>query len=868
MGERMDATAGEPSRFGERLRALREAAGLTQEELAERAGLTAGGEGALERGDRRRPYSHTVRALATALGLSEAAGAEFIRSTRKPGGAALPPTAVGTTLALPIPVTSLVGRAREIAEIGGLLGRDGLRLLTLTGPGGVGKTRLAIEVGAQLAGDFPDGVAFVPLAPLVDPALVVPAIAQALGVRETAGRPLHEALRAYLGDRQMLVVLDNFEHLLTAASAVASFLTAGPHSTLLVTSRAPLHLSGEQEYPVAPLALPAASSETAAALGTSPAVALFVERAGAADPSFTLTDRNAAAVAELCRRLDGLPLAIELAAARVKLFTPHALLSRLTSRLWLLTGGARDLPDRQRTLRDAIAWSHDLLSPAEQELFRRLAVFAGGVDLEAAEAVLAGLGGASADATEALEGLAALVDGSLLRREDGVDGEPRFGMLETVREYALEQLAASGEADVVRQAHATYFLALAERADAQILGPDQVAWLDRLEAEHDNLRAALAWADVRGRDELLMRLAGELARFWRFRWHRSEGQRWLDRALARGDGKATAWWAKVLLGAGIMASMRRDYPQAAELHREALAIYRGLGDRWATARVLLHLGEAVGGLDDAVQAQAMFSESLDMFRELGEQALASLVLKNLGQLARRRGDAAAATALFEESLVMSHDAGFAWGRAETLLLLAGVTRDQGNRVRATEFLAEALTLYGQQGDKEGMALAVDALAAIVGERGWPERAARLFGVAAALHESAEVGPFTSRGNGERGEEAIRSSLGGPAFADAVAAGRTLAAGQVGTGVAALVAELAAVPAPLSAPAPTGLPAGLTEREADVLRLVALGLTNHEVADRLFLSRRTVDTHLHRVYEKLGVSGRAAATRFAVEHKLA
>jgi predicted ATPase/DNA-binding CsgD family transcriptional regulator/DNA-binding XRE family transcriptional regulator len=867
----MDATAGESSEFGEQLRAHREAAGLTQEELAERAGLTAQGVGALERGDRRRPYPHTVRSLADALGLSEYERTRLSRATPKRGSVASP-LQTATTPMLPVSPRPLLGREREINDLRDMLGRPEPRLLTLTGTGGVGKTRLAIEVATEVTAVFQDGVAFVSLASLADPALVVPTVAQALGLREAAGRTVCDVLHTSLRDKHMLLVLDNFEHVLDAAPEVADLLATSTRLRVLATSRAPLRLRSEQEYLVAPLALPQpnGTSEIAATIEASAAVALFVERAQATDPTFALTDQNAVAVAEVCRWLDGVPLAIELAAARIKLFTPHALLSRLTNRLWLLIGGARDLPDRQRTMRDAIAWSHDLLAPNEQALFRRLAVFAGGFDLDAAEAVCGSWRVTHSPSPitpdpshSAFEGIASLFDNSMLVRSMGPGRETRFRMLETIREYALEQLAASGEAESIRQAHADFFLALAEQADAHLLEPSQAAWLERLEAEHDNMRVALAWADDQRQPEVLLRLAGALARFWRFHWHRSEGSRWLERALAWDNTAPTTWRAKALIGAGVMANMGRDYLKAATLHREALAMYRELGDRWATARALMHLGEALGGQGDTEQARVLFEESLTLFRDLGEEPLATLVLKNLGQLANRRGDITQATELLKEALELSKEAEFAWGRAEVLMLLGDVTRDRDDQAQASSMFAEALALYGEQGDKEGMARTLGALAAIAGECGRPERAARLFGAAASLHEAAGLDPATSL----PGEADFPPVLDVMAFADVITAGRELGVQEALEEAASLAAELERESVTMRTQVSDSPPAGLTPREVDVLRLVAAGLTNNEIADRLFLSRRTVDTHLQRIYGKLGASGRAAATRFAVKQGL-
>lgn len=448
---------------------------------------------------------------------------------------------------LPSQPTPLIGRQRELQTVCGLLTRDDVRLVTLTGPGGTGKTRLGLEVAATLADRVRDGVAFVDLAPLDDPTMLIPSIAERLGVRDTGRRPLLELLTAHLCDRRLLLFLDNFDRIVSGATAVADLLGSCPILRILVTSRTPLHLRGEHDYPVPPLAVPEPGVRlTPDELSASPSVELFVQRVSDLDPAFVLNDANAATVAEICRRLDGLPLAIELAAARAKLLSPEAMLGRLDYRLSLLTVGARDLPDRHRTLRDTIAWSYDLLDQDGQRLFRRLSIFVGGFTLEAAGAIDIGADGAASNDPGAsasavstqpscLDMVGSLVDGSLLRRQDGVAGVPRYAMLDTIREYGLERLALAGEDVAIRRRHLAWCTAFVEYAETQVRGLTGPDWLDRLTAELDNVRAALAWSltDV---DETSarqgLRLAGAFFPVWYFRDHLDEGRRWLGRCLA------------------------------------------------------------------------------------------------------------------------------------------------------------------------------------------------------------------------------------------------------------------------------------------------------------------------------------------------
>jgi predicted ATPase/DNA-binding CsgD family transcriptional regulator len=857
---------------------------------------------------------------------------------------------------LPIPLSSLIGRERECAAACMLLHCPEIRLVTLTGTGGVGKTHLALSIAEEIRDDFADGVCFVPLAPTSAPEQVIPTIAKALGLWEVGDGPLLEQLQAYLCEKHLLLLLDNFEQVIEAAPQLADLLSSCPHLTTLVTSRAALHLSGEYEFTVPLLAVPDLSQLPASEdLSQVAAVAFFLHRAQSIQPDFALTEANARTIAEICVRLDGLPLAIGLAAARIKLLPPQALLSRLSHRLDLLIGGARDLPARQQTLRNTLQWSYDLLSTEEKRLFRQLSVFVGGCTLEAAFTVY------QAGATrpiDVLERIASLLDKSLVQQTELEGEEPRFMMLETIREYGQECLREQGELGIMRQAHAVYYVALVEEANKHLFSAEAGTWLDMLEREYENIRAALLWTlepeeEQEGSNIETAALLGRILwRFWSVRGRFSEGRTLLERILVASESSEAPIRANALFGAGALIYLQSDYARleklskeslslfqllgdqqgigcsmvglagiAAEAHdyararslaEEALAIFKARGASYFTGLALLILGRLASTLGEYSRAEQLLEESLALYRTFGYQGEIGWPLIYLARNAISQGDLTRARALLEEARSLFREIGHKWGLAQTLGFLGQVALEQGDVVNAKAYLTESLRLNREVGHRQrgarsllllanstvlegsltearalyeqSLAIAtileqkgliascLEGLAVVASAQGQPISAVRLWSVAEVMRPNGKASlPPLMREMADHMRTAVHTRLGEEAFAQALAEGRTMTSKQILSAqelsTMSTSREAKQSPTPPTRRIPS-YPAGLTAREVEVLRLVAQGITDAQVAEQLVISPRTVNWYLTSIYSKLGVSSRCAATRYALEHHLA
>jgi predicted ATPase/DNA-binding CsgD family transcriptional regulator len=772
--------------------------------------------------------------------------------------AAVPPSghAIGeraSKISLPKPLTSFIGRERELAEAKRLL--QGSYLVTLIGPGGSGKTRLSIAVAAEVAGDYPDGVYFVPLAPVRDPGLVPSTIAQTIGLQDARDRPLMEHLVSQLRERQMLIVLDNFEHLLAGAPVVTRLLQETTALRILVSSRSSLRVSGEQECPVPPLAIPDPDvPATADSLAGCESVRLFAERAAAAVPGFAVSDENAPAIAEIARRLDGLPLAVELAAARVKLLPPEAILPRLERSLQLLTGGHRDLPDRQQTLRATIAWSYDLLTEGPKRLLSVCSVFAGGISLEVIETVCETAVGTG---LPLLDGLQELIDQSLLRpvRSPG-SSQVRYAMLETIREYAAERLAAMPEADRVRGAHAAAFLALVEAVGRPHAGMARQDWLERVDIEHNNIRAALTW--FRQHDPAAaLRLAASMSAFWSLRGHHTEGRQRLAELLDLVPDQ-TMTRVSALNGAAWLAIDQGDYAGADGLLEESIAVSQVLGDTVGEGIATVYRGRCTMSSGLVAEGAPHIERAVALVNTTGDRSAIAFVTFYSALVALLTGRLEAACDLFARVGASAAELGLAPLSARARLMLGYPLLDLGELSAARTALAGGFQMSTDVGDRWFVQLGVGAFVGLAVKTGRPRLALRLAGAAEAYRDANEFsmpGPM---------EEIVARWVASARAKAGRAAGRLVAEGRRLSPQEAVDLALANEPddGPLPGPGRT-----LTRREAEVAALAARGLTNRDIAAELYLSVRTVEVHVDRILTKLGFHTRTQLAAWTYEKGL-